>query len=265
MPYLHNTKLWLWSTPLILLNNRLSSSSYQSSHAATSSLSMYMKSIALFVAIYGRTALADLSDSCEHGDGSCTNACTPLNTEFEPPGVGQVWFSHCCTVSDTNSEDPPVTTSKKYCHSYYLAGYPNNLFSSAKPTCSETGSSTRAWLRYGQCRTSDGSTNPYAVKTAITGCPGQHDSSITYESGDTVEDNQVVFTCSGAGAFCKLYAPDLKGVGLNSWTPTNSCDGTATPTGSPEFSSPQEGCPEEFDSGTTYEPYDKVTVTRADD
>eukprot|EP00984_Skeletonema_dohrnii_P024401 scaffold13518_cov88-Skeletonema_dohrnii-CCMP3373.AAC.1 len=133
-----------------------SSSSYPSSHAAASSLRMYMKSIALFVAIYyGRTALADLSDSCELGQTSC-DTCTPLNTEFEPPGVGQVWFSHCCTVSDTNSEDPPVTTSKKYCHSYYLSGYPNNQFSSAKPTCSETGSSNLAWLRYGQCKTTGG-------------------------------------------------------------------------------------------------------------
>ena len=157
MPYLHYSKLWLWSTPLILLNNRLSSSTANpSSHAITPSLSMYMKSIALFVAIYGRTALADLSDSCEHGDGSCTNACTPLNTEFEPPGVGQVWFSHCCTVSDRNSEDPPVTESKKYCHSYYLTGYPNNQFHPTKPTCSENGGGTSAWIRKGQCGTSSG-------------------------------------------------------------------------------------------------------------
>ena len=156
MPYLHNTKLLLWSTPLILLNNRLSSSTANpSSHAATSSLRMYMKSIALFVAIYGRTAFAALSASCEV-DNNCADACTPLNTEFEPPGVGQVWFSHCCTVSDRNSEDPPVTTSKKYCHSYYLSGHPNNLFSSAKPTCSESGGGTSAWIRKGQCGTSSG-------------------------------------------------------------------------------------------------------------
>eukprot|EP00984_Skeletonema_dohrnii_P001857 scaffold619_cov78-Skeletonema_dohrnii-CCMP3373.AAC.1 len=224
---------------------------------------MYMKSIALFVAIYGRTALADLSASCELGQSSC-DACTPLNTEFEPPGVGQVWYSHCCTVSDTNTADPPVTTSKKYCHSYYLSGHPNNLFSATKPTCSESGSGTSAWLRYGQCKTTGG-TAPYAVKTAITGCPGQYDSSIDYESGDTVEDNQVVYTCSGAAAFCNLYEPNLKGVGVTYWTPTNSCTGTATPTVSPVFAHPQDGCPEEFDSGTTYEANDKVTVTRADD
>ncbi|KAK1740442.1 hypothetical protein QTG54_008537, partial [Skeletonema marinoi] len=98
-----------------------------------------------------------------------------------------------------------------------------------------------------------------------TGCPGQHDSSNAYDTGDTVEDNQVVYTCSGAAAFCNLYEPNLKGVGVTYWTPTNSCTGTGTPTVSPVFTAPQDGCPEEFDSGTTYEPYDKVTVTRADD
>ncbi|KAK1732540.1 hypothetical protein QTG54_016752 [Skeletonema marinoi] len=198
---------------------------------------MYMKSIALFVAIYGRTALAALSASCEV-DNNCSNACTPLNSEFEPPGVGQVWFSHCCTVSDTNTEDPPVTESKKYCFSYYLTGYPNNQFFSTKPICSETGSGTLAWLPKGQCGTSSG-TAPYTQKDAITaGCPGQYDSSNDndYEAGDMVEDNQVVYTCSGAAAFCNLYEPNLK-----------------------------EGCPEEFDSSTTYEAYDRVSVTRADD
>jgi len=225
-----------------------------------------MKSIALFVAIYGRTALADLSDSCEAGDsGTSCNACTPLNSEFEPPGVGQVWYSHCCTISDTNTADPPETTSKKYCHSYYLTGYPNNQFAGTKPTCSEKGSGNLAWLRYGQCKTTGG-TAPYVVQTAIsTGCPGQYDSSTVYESGDTVEDNEVVYTCSGAAAFCNLYEPNLKGIGETYWTPTNSCTGTGTPTESPVFTSPQDGCPEEFDSGTTYEANDKVTVTRADD
>jgi hypothetical protein len=116
-----------------------------------------MKSIgiALFFAIYGRTALAALPDSCQLGETSC-DACTPRESEFPPPGVGQVWYSHCCTVSKTNTEDPPVTESKKYCWSYYLTGYPNNLFYPTKPTCSENGGGTSAWLRYGQCRTTGG-------------------------------------------------------------------------------------------------------------
>ncbi|KAK1735649.1 PT domain-containing protein [Skeletonema marinoi] len=186
---------------------------------------MYMKSITLFVAIYGRTALAALPASCEV-DNNCSNACTPLNSEFEPPGVGQVWFSHCCTVSDTNTEDPPVTESKKYCFSYYLTGYPNNQFFSTKPICSETGSGTLAWLPKGQCGTSSG-TAPYTQKDAITaGCPGQYDSSNDndYEAGDMVEDNQVVYTCSGAAAFCNLYEPNLKGVAYDRVSVTRADD-----------------------------------------
>ena len=132
-----------------------SSSSYPSSHAATSSLRMYMKSIALFVAIYGRTALAALPASCEV-DNNCADACTPRNSEFEPPGVGQVWYSHCCTVSETNTADPPVTESKKYCFSYYLTGYPNNQFSATKPVCSKTGSGNIPWTLKGQCKTTAG-------------------------------------------------------------------------------------------------------------
>eukprot|EP00985_Skeletonema_marinoi_P031946 scaffold37932_cov173-Skeletonema_marinoi.AAC.2 len=44
----------------------------------------------------------------------------------------------------------------------------------------------------------------------------------------------------------------------------NSCTGTANPTASPVFDNPQDGCPEEFDSGTTYEANDRVSVTRED-
>eukprot|EP00984_Skeletonema_dohrnii_P013436 scaffold5570_cov87-Skeletonema_dohrnii-CCMP3373.AAC.12 len=225
---------------------------------------MYMKSIALFVAIYGRTALADLPDSCELGQSSC-EACTPLNTEFEPPGVGQVWYSHCCTESETNTADPPVTDTKEYCYSYSLKGYPSNQQHGMKPTCSENGSGGNlAWTLEGQCK-KDGTDFPYEPLTDTSeGCPGEYDSSNRYDTGDMVEDNGVVYTCSGAAAFCNLNAPDLRSVGVHYWKPTNSCTGTANPTASPVFDNPQDGCPEEFDSGTTYEANDRVSVTRED-
>ena len=114
---------------------------------------MKIKSIALFVAAYGRSALA-LSDSCDEGETSC-NACTPLNSEFEPAGVGQVWYSECCTESETDSTvDPPVTTSKRYCHSWSLKGYPSNQHSATKPTCGETAVGNQAWTAEGQCKSS---------------------------------------------------------------------------------------------------------------
>ena len=117
---------------------------------------MYLKSIALFVVIYGRVALAALPLSCQEGEAACATGdkCTPLNTETIPTGVGEVWYSQCCTVSEQDNATPPVTTTKQYCYSYSLQGYPNNQFSGIKPACSKTGSSNNAWSLYGQCSTS---------------------------------------------------------------------------------------------------------------
>ena len=110
---------------------------------------MYLNGIALFLAIYGHSALAALPDSCEAGDSACTS-CTPRNSEFEPPGVGEVWYSECCTESETSTADPPVTDTKKYCYSYKLVGYPSNQFSGTKPSC---GVASLAWSLNGQCST----------------------------------------------------------------------------------------------------------------
>mmetsp|Transcript_30675 Transcript_30675/g.48076 ORF Transcript_30675/g.48076 Transcript_30675/m.48076 type:complete len:758 (-) Transcript_30675:229-2502(-) len=223
---------------------------------------MYLNGIALFLAIYGHSALAALPDSCEAGDITCTS-CTPRNSEFEPPGVGEVWYSECCTESETSTADPPVTTTKKYCYSYKLVGYPSNQFSGTKPSC---GAASLAWSLNGQCSTTAGS-DPYTVLTDDSnGCPGAWDSSTTYEIDDTVEDNGVVYKCSGSPQYCSLYGPDLRGVGVSFWVPTASCTGTATPTQAPAFSAAnmQEGCPEEFDSSNTYEANDSVSVKRDD-
>ncbi|KAK1733589.1 hypothetical protein QTG54_015762 [Skeletonema marinoi] len=131
-----------------------------------------------------------------------------------------------------------------------------------KPTCSENGSGNLAWTLEGQCK-KDGTDYPYMPLTdSSEGCPGEYDSSNDYEAGDMVEDNQVVYTCSGAAAFCNLNAPNLRSVGVHYWKPTNSCTGTANPTASPVFDNPQDGCPEEFDSSTTYEANDRVSVTQ---
>ncbi|KAL7492205.1 hypothetical protein ACHAWT_001918 [Skeletonema menzelii] len=230
---------------------------------------MYLKSVALFVAIYGRGALAALPLSCQEGDaGACATGdkCTPLNTEFEPPQTGEVWFSQCCTESETSNANPPVTTTKQYCFSYSLQGWSNNLHHNIKPACSKSGGGNLAWDFYGQCSKS-GTTDPYVALPALNpdGCPGQYDPNATYEVGDTVEDNGTVYVCTGSKNFCNNEAPDLKGNGLNYWKPTNSCTGTATPTGSPTFSSTQAGCPEEIDlSSNTYEAGDSVSVSLQD-
>ena len=114
---------------------------------------MYLKSLALLVAIYGRGAIAALPDSCEvdAGVSGCTT-CTPINQQFEPPKVGEVWYSECC--SKTDSSTPPQT--KNYCYSYKLSGYPNNLHKGTLPSTCGTG--TSAWALEGQCSTASGAT-----------------------------------------------------------------------------------------------------------
>jgi hypothetical protein len=116
---------------------------------------MYTKSIALFVALYGRGALAALPASCQRGDtvAGCTK-CSPVGSEYQPPGSGQVWYSQCCTESETTTANPPVTTTKQYCFSYTLNGYPNNQLHGTKPTCSKTGGGNTSWSLKGQCSTS---------------------------------------------------------------------------------------------------------------
>jgi len=122
-----------------------------------------MKNIALFLAVYGHIALAALPDSCQEGDlSSCNSAgdkcTTPQNFEVEPAGTGQVWFSHCCTVSDSDTSmatataPVSITTSKEYCYAYVLKGYSTNQFHNIKPACSENGSGNLAWTLEGQCK-----------------------------------------------------------------------------------------------------------------
>ncbi len=115
-----------------------------------------LKIIAIFF-VYGG-ALAALPDSCQDdGPDVCgSKKCVlPLGSEDEPSGTGEVWFSQCCTVTETSSTAEPITESKKYCYNYVLNGYPSNELNGIKPICSENASGNSAWTLDGQC-TSDG-------------------------------------------------------------------------------------------------------------
>ena len=119
---------------------------------------MYLKSLALLVAIYGRGAIAALPDSCEADAGQSCTDCTPINQQFEPPGMGEVWFSQCCDKKETDNATPPNTVTKKYCYSYKLAGWPNNQYYGDKPSTDpdECGTGNQGWSVQGQCVTSGG-------------------------------------------------------------------------------------------------------------
>ena len=118
---------------------------------------MNKSALFLFVATYGRGINAALPPSCEENESSACNSsgdkCTPLGSEFEPTGNGQVWYSQCCTVSETSTDTPPVTESKKYCYAYTLQAWPSNQLHGIKPDCSENGQGNLAWTLEGQCKT----------------------------------------------------------------------------------------------------------------
>ena len=126
--------------------------------------------IALFIVIYGCFVLADqqLPDSCQDGDSiyACNPAgaaCSPLGSEYEPPGSGQIWWSECCTVSETSDTDYSFIT-KTYCYSWSLKGYPHNLHHGMMlPRCEENAVSTTAWKLEGQCKTSDSTVSHFTL------------------------------------------------------------------------------------------------------
>jgi hypothetical protein len=126
---------------------------------------------------------------------------------------------------------------------------------------------TSAWTLLGSC---DGTIAPtsspvYVSLTAAGGCPDAFDSDATYEEGDKVEKNGLVYKCRAwpNSAWCSMqnYEPDGEHSG-DAWERLGYCDGTIAPTTSPNFVSLVDagGCPNAYDAATTYEGGDKVTI-----
>eukprot|EP00986_Skeletonema_menzelii_P002081 scaffold565_cov143-Skeletonema_menzelii.AAC.3 len=268
---------------------------------------MYLKSIALIVAIYGRGALAALKDSCEEGDTTCTD-CTPLNTEYEPAGVGEVWYSTCCTESETSTASPP--TGDPYTPLAALnpdpgcpGDYDSNTEYEAGDTVSDNdvvyactgavqfcnlyapdlkGVGGSYWTATASC---DGTASPTANPTWATGniqdgCPEEYDSSATYEANEQVavtrdDGVSIMYQCKPfpESQWCNddTYSPlsteklcNGETCWSRAWNKLGACDGTFSPTATPTFDPANlDGCPEEYDAGTDYEPGDKVSVTPA--
>lgn len=106
------------------------------------------------------------------------------------------------------------------------------------------------------------------------GCPEEYDSSHEYEASDKVSvpvnaDESVVYQCSSdvhLSRYCNQYEPGNEY--KLGWTLVAHCDGTISPTASPNFVKLTEvgdGCPKEYDVNTEYETGDKVTVPVSDD
>jgi hypothetical protein len=128
--------------------------------------------------------------------------------------------------------------------------------------------SKEAWTVLGHC---EGTIAPTTAPAYVTladagGCPPEFDESATYEAGDKVEMNGLVYECKSwpESAHCSQTGFEPAGeYSKEAWTVLGHCDGTIAPTTSPNFSSLSlvgDGCPKSYDSSTAYEAGDLVSV-----
>jgi hypothetical protein len=128
--------------------------------------------------------------------------------------------------------------------------------------------SKEAWTVLGHC---EGTIAPTTAPVYVTladagGCPPEFDESATYEAGDKVEVNGLVYECKSfpKSAHCSQNGFEPAGeYSKEAWTVLGHCDGTIAPTTSPNFSSLSlvgDGCPKSYDSSTAYEAGDLVSV-----
>eukprot|EP00956_Cyclotella_meneghiniana_P035057 scaffold110845_cov23-Cyclotella_meneghiniana.AAC.1 len=120
-----------------------------------------------------------------------------------------------------------------------------------------------AWTLLGSC---EGNISPITYPNG--GCPNEFDSSATYESGDVVELDGLVYQCRSwpNSGWCSQagYEPDGEHY-HDAWTHLGYCEGTIAPTTSPSFNSLAlvavgGGCPKEYISSNLYETGDQVSV-----
>lgn len=131
-------------------------------------LRMFIRSAALFAAIYGHGAfaatIAELS--CEENETTCNNCVNPLTSSYQPEFVANLYASACCTAKECDADDTNCVT-KKFCYIYSMVSGPNSLRASSLPseglgeaTCTtgqlQQGTYAQlAWSLEGQCTTTN--------------------------------------------------------------------------------------------------------------
>ena len=124
-----------------------------------------------------------------------------------------------------------------------------------------------AWTLLGSC---SGTIAPSASPVYVSipnagGCPEAFSSSNTYEEGDKVEANGLVYKCRAwpNSAWCNSvgYEPGDDS-SADAWEVLGYCEGSIAPTASPNFVSLADagGCPETYSDAAVYEAGDKVTM-----
>ena len=106
---------------------------------------------------------------------------------------------------------------------------------------------------------------PTAASWSGKGCPEQWVDGASYEGGELAELNGLVYKCSttpSVNTWCghSNYKPGNSQYWASVWTLLGSCVGIIAPTSSPVFESLKNagGCPNEYDSSSTYEEGDTV-------
>ncbi len=115
---------------------------------------MFIRSAALFAAIYGHGALAaTISElSCEDaadGAQSCSNCVNPLTSSYQPESVANLWASACCTATECDADGSNCDT-KKFCHIYSLVSGPNSVYADNLPTLPGPGEPNEGYCKTGQ-------------------------------------------------------------------------------------------------------------------
>ncbi|KAL7509263.1 hypothetical protein ACHAXN_006280 [Cyclotella atomus] len=102
-----------------------------------------------------------------------------------------------------------------------------------------------------------------SASPAPTECPDPFSAGITYEEGDMVEKNGIVYQCKTApnSQWCSTsgYEPGSD-QSDTAWGVVGYCTGSIAPTKSPSKISNASGCPSAFSSSAKYEAGDKVSV-----
>ena len=171
------------------------------------------------------------------------------------------------------------TAGMPYTRVFKCTGEPNNQF------CGKSGYepgiglySSNAWTELGNCVGSLAPTDSpnFDVLKGVGGCPLKYSSSGTYTEGDEVSKDGFVYVCNALpnGLYCPVaaYEPGVDSPGLGAtpywktaWTIKGVCDGTKTPTSSPNFDVLPlvGGCPAKWElkvSPNKYEEADTVAV-----
>eukprot|EP00584_Thalassiosira_punctigera_P002647 CAMPEP_0172527200 /NCGR_PEP_ID=MMETSP1067-20121228/1937_1 /TAXON_ID=265564 ORGANISM="Thalassiosira punctigera, Strain Tpunct2005C2" /NCGR_SAMPLE_ID=MMETSP1067 /ASSEMBLY_ACC=CAM_ASM_000444 /LENGTH=652 /DNA_ID=CAMNT_0013310885 /DNA_START=110 /DNA_END=2068 /DNA_ORIENTATION=- len=226
-----------------------------------------IRSVALAAALQGLAGVVDAASGChpawvggnQYSEGDFVSRTKTTETLSE---------ESCTTGADCVDGKKTVTTITTETHNYKckVAGW-----------CGQNGYdpigiySGQAWdMESGQCSgTVTASSANIPVEWNGGGCPKSYAGGSDYSAGALVSvaktGYNMVYQCAGEpnNLFCGMsgYEPGNSVYWEIAWSSLGSCNGTMTPTASPNYVSITDvgGCPAEFDSGADYDEGDRVS------